>query len=326
MNRFFIFCLLLIIPLNIFGQAGKSTFDYLLLPQSARTSALGGNNVSLIETDVSLIYDNPAALGIEMDMVLNASYMSYISDINIGNVAFAKRIGESSALGIGAMFSNYGNMQETIDGNVVGDLNASDICGNVFFAHDLTSKLRGGIAAKFFYSNYHHNTAIGLGVDLGLSYYDEERKFSFGLVGKNIGRQIKSYDEELYSLPWDIQLGFSKRLPHAPIRLSLTALHLKQWEFDNYNGKKDSFFKTLTKHFIIGVDIIPSDNFWIGVGYNVKRGADMKIENGNKFGGFSAGAGLKVKAFNFAVSMGKYNISATSLMFSVSTSFAEMNL
>ena len=31
---------------------------------------------------------------------------------------------------------------------------------------------------------------------------------------------------------------------------------------------RDSFVKTLAKHFIIGVDFIPSENFWVGVGFN----------------------------------------------------------
>ncbi|MCC8146849.1 MAG: type IX secretion system protein PorQ [Bacteroidales bacterium] len=327
MYRFILICLLFIFPITIWGQTGKSSFDYLLLPQSARSAALGGNNISVIENDVSLIYDNPAFLGTEMDLTFNASYMAYVADIGIGNVAFAKALGERSAIGIGALYSNYGKMQETLEGNViVGDLNANDFCGSIFFSHDLTDKIRGGVTGKFFYSNYHHNTAIGLGVDLGLSYYNSDKEFSFGLVGKNIGRQIKAYEDELADLPWDIQFGFTKKLAQAPIRFSLTAVHLKQWKFDNYNGEEDSFMKTLGKHLIIGLDFIPNDNFWIGLGYNIKRGSDMSLEEGNKLGGFSAGAGLRVKAFSFGCSVGKYNVSATSFMFSVSTSFAEMKL
>ena len=327
MHKFFLICLIISFPLITWGQTGKSSFDYLLLPQSARSSALGGNNISLIENDVSLIYDNPAFLGVEMDMTLNASYMAYIADVGVGNIVFAKALGEKSTIGVGALYSNYGKMKETLEGNViVGDLSASDICGSIFFSHDLTEKIRGGITGKFFYSDYHQNTAIGLGVDLGLSYYNSDKEFSVGLVGKNIGRQIKAYEDEINDLPWDIQLGFSKKLNRAPIRISLTAVHLKQWKFDNYNGKEDSFTKTLWKHMIVGVDFVPNDNFWVGLGYNAKRGADMKLQEGNKLGGFSAGAGIRVKAFSIGCSIGKYNVSATSFMFSVAASFAEMKL
>ena len=327
MYKIFFISLSLICSLSSFAQSGKTSFDYLLLPHSARSAALGGANISVIENDISLVYDNPAFLGEEMDMTINASYMMYVADINVGNVSFAKKLTEKSSIGFGALYSNYGKMKETTEENeILGDLNANDICGTVFFAHDLTNKLRGGITGKFYYSNYHEYTAIGVGVDLGLSYYNEDKTFSFGLVGKNIGRQIKTYDEERAELPWDIQLGLSKRLDRAPIRFSVTGVHLKQWKIKNYNGQEDSFGKTLAKHLIIGVDILPTDNFWIAAGYNGKRSSDMSLEEGNKLGGLSIGAGLWIKSFRVSCAVGKYNVSATSFTLNISTSLAKNSL
>jgi hypothetical protein len=310
------------------AQEGKTAFDYLLLPVSSRSGALGGVNISAIETDASLVYNNPALLGSEMDLNLTVSGLSYLADIKTGSVIFTKALGERSAWGIGVNYASYGKMTETSADNVVlGDLNATDICGNLFFSRDLSDKWRGGITAKFIYSNYYHSTATGIGVDLGLSYYDSDREFSIGLTGKNLGRQITAYDEgELAALPWDIQLGISKKLDHAPIRFSLTGVYLKQWQFDNYYKQKDSFLKTLGKHLIIGVDLIPSDNLWIGVGYNIKRGTDMYIQDGNKFAGFSIGAGLKIKTFAIGCAFGKYHPSASSLLLNISTSFGGNNL
>lgn len=325
-KRFFIF-ILFFQTFSLFAQEGKTSFDYLLLPVSNRSAALGGNNVSLIENDALLVFNNPGLLGNEMNLNLSASYLSYIADVGMGNVIFTKSMGERSAWGVGVNYVHFGKMIETDElDNINGELNATDICGNIFVARDLTEKLRGGITAKFLYSNYYHNTAIGLGVDLGLSYYDSDKNFSIGLAGKNLGRQIKSYEEELAALPWDIQFGFTKKLNHAPIRISTTAIYLKQWQFDHIYKKEEAFFLTLLKHFVIGVDLIPSDNFWIGFGYNIKRGSDMYLKEGNKLGGFSIGAGLKVKYFSFGCSIGKYHTSATSFMLNISTSFAEPEL
>ena len=311
----------------LLAQEGKSTFDFLQLPTSVRAAALGGTNVSIVENDLSLIFQNPAFLGQEMDMSLSAGYMSYVGDIKMGNVAFAKSLGERSAWGVGFVYSDYGKMLETTESNeILGDLNASDICGNIFFSRDLTDKIRGGVAAKFVYSNYAYNTAIGLGVDLGLSYYDRDHNLSIGLAGKNLGRQVKSYETELSDLPWDIQFGFSQKLAHAPIRYSITAVNLKQWQMYNIPGEKDAFGTSLVKHLIFGVDFLFSDNFWVALGYNVKRSSDLHLSEGNKFGGFSIGAGLKVKAFGFGCSIGQYNPSSTSLMLSITTSLAEMKL
>jgi hypothetical protein len=327
MHRFFLIFILSAFLFPVWAQEGKSGFEYLLLPHSAHSSALGGTNISLIENDASFIFDNPSLLGPEMDLTFQANYLAYVADIRMGNVVFTKALGERGAWGIGALYSNYGMMKETTEENIVlGSLIANDICGSIFFSHDLNDKIRGGISGKFLYSNYYHNTAIGLGVDLGLSYYDEDKGFSAGLTGKNIGRQIKAYEEEISGLPWDIQLGITKTLNHAPIRFSITGVYLKQWKLNSFRGGEDSFFKTLGKHLIIGVDFIPSNNFWIGLGYNVKRGVDMYQEEGNKLGGFSAGAGLRLKSFSFGCAVGKYNTAATSFMLSVATSFAEMKL
>jgi hypothetical protein len=309
-----------------FAQEGKSTFNFLMLPNSVHASALGGNNISIIENDLSLVYQNPGLLGQEMDKSFNASYLSYIADISMGNIAFAKSLGERSSWGVGVIYSNYGKMLETDKEQIIGDLNASDICGNIFFSRDLTEKIRGGVAAKMVYSNYAHNTAIGLGVDLGLSYYDPEKNLSIGLTGKNIGRQIKAYEEELANLPWDIQLGYSKKLSQAPIRYSITGIYLNEWKFYNLQGEKDAFMKTLFKHLVFGVDFLPSDNLWIALGYNVRRGADLSLTEGNKMAGFTIGAGLRVKAFSFGCSVGQYHPAATSFMLHVSTSLAEMKL
>jgi len=311
----------------LLAQGGKSVFDFLQLPTSVRAAALGGTNVSIIENDLSLVFQNPAFLGQEMNLSLSAGYLSYVGDIKMGNIAFAKALGERSAWGVGFVYSDYGKMLETTEDNVIlGDLNASDICGNIFFSRDLTDKIRGGVAAKFIYSNYAYNTAIGLGVDLGLSYYDRDHNLSIGFTGKNLGRQIKSYETDLADLPWDIQFGLSQKLAHAPIRYSITAVNLNQWQFYNVDGAKDAFSTTLLKHFIFGVEFLFTDNFWVGLGYNTKRSSDLHLIEGNKFGGFSIGAGLKVKAFGFGCSFGQYNPSSTSLMLSITTSLAEMKL
>lgn len=75
-------------------------------------------------------------------------------------------------------------------------------------------------------------------------------------------------------------------MAHAPIRVSVTAMHLKQWKFkyvDETLAEKnleDSFVQTLAKHLVFGVDFLPSDNFWVGLGYNPKANMDMKLKEG----------------------------------------------
>jgi hypothetical protein len=88
----------------------------------------------------------------------------------------------------------------------------------------------------------------------------------------------------------------------------------------------DFSFKTFTKHWVLGLDYVPSDNFWIGIGFNPKTNADMKLQGGNILSGFSGGAGISVKMFDVGVSVAKYHPSALSLLVSVSTTLGDFKL
>ncbi len=313
----------------IFSQETDNVFDFLKLPVSSRIDALGGENVSVVENDLSMIFHNPAFLGPEMNLDVNLGYVNYLADINAGSVAFAKSMGERSAWGVGVNYIDYGTFEGTdIENIYIGDISAKDICFNGFFSRDLTDRLRGGVAAKVIYSTFEQYTSVGLAVDVGLSYYNADKNFSAGLVGKNLGRQVKAYNEDRASLPWDIQIGMTQRLNHAPVRFSLTALHLTQWEFDSVvegDTSEDSFFTTFFKHLVFGAEFLLSDNFWVGVGYNPKIGSDMSLETGNKLGGFSGGAGIRVKAFDIGVAVSKYHPSATSFHVNVTTSLSDFH-
>ncbi|MDR1937185.1 MAG: type IX secretion system protein PorQ [Tannerellaceae bacterium] len=306
------------------AQNGEEVFTFLRYPASARVNALGGNNVSLVENDPSLVFHNPALAGAEMDGMVNLNYMNFISDIHLGSALYTKALGETGAWGIGANFISYGNFKQTTAEKLIeGEFSVEDVSLNAVYSRNLSEKWRGGIALKFLYSSLESYSSIGLAVDAGLSYYDSEKEFSAGVVLKHAGAQLKAYYDERQKLPWDIQLGLSKRMAHAPFRLSLTAMYLNTWDFSYidhtapaYAG--DTFFQTLVKHFVVGVDFIPSENFWLGLGFNPKTNADMKLQNGNGLGGFSAGGGVKIKAFDVGVSVARYHPSALSLMLSVS--------
>lgn len=314
---------------TVAAQSGDQVFTFLRYPSSTRANALGGNVVSLVERDPSLIFHNPALLGGEMDGMVNLNYMNYIADINVGSVLFTKAWKERGAWGIGATYLSNGTIKgTTIDNLPLGDITAKDINVSGFFSYDLSDKWRGGVSMKFLYSNMDIYTSLGLCVDAGLSYYNSEKEFSFGFALKNIGAQLKPYDEVRQKMPWDIQMGITKRMNHAPIRLTVTAMHLNRWKFDYVNDadnsyKGDNFFQSFIKHVVIGIDYVPSDNFWLGIGYNPKTTLDMKLQGGNALAGFSGGAGVKIKMFDVGVSVAKYHPSALSMMLSISTTLSD---
>ncbi|MDR0825489.1 MAG: type IX secretion system protein PorQ [Prevotella sp.] len=314
---FFIF-----LPVMIYSQDGNDSYDFLRLPSSAHIGALGGYNVSIVERDPSTVFHNPALLGGEMDGMINVNYLNYISDINAGSAIFTKAIKERGALAVGVTYINYGTFKEASPEDVVlGTFSAQDMALQATYSYDLSDKWRGGLSLKALYSTLADYSSFGLAVDAGLSYFDPEKDLAFGLVLNNIGAQLKAYDTERQKTPWDIRMGLTWRLAHAPFRISVTGMYLNRWKL-NYIDKTttendDNFIQTAFKHLVFGIDFVPSDNFWVGAGFNPKTNADMKLMEGNGLGGFSAGAGFKVSRFNVGVSYAKYHPSASSLMVSV---------
>jgi hypothetical protein len=323
--------LLFCLPVFAFSQGGNDAYTFLRFPASTRVSALGGHSVSVVELEPALAFHNPALLGGEMDNMINVNYINYISDVNIGSAIFTKAFRERSSWGIGATYINYGNMKETtVNDEYLGMFSVQDVGVHAFYSYDLSDKWRGGLSGKALFSTIADYSSFGLAFDAGLSYFNSENDFSFGVALKNVGAQLKSYHDERQKIPWDLQMGITKRMAHAPIRVSVTAMHLNKWKFDYVEDTEintdDNFVKTALKHLVFGVEFLPSDNFWLAIGLNPKTKMDMKLTSGNGLGGFSVGGGVKVSRFNVGASVARYHPSATSMMVSVVISLSDAKL
>ena len=310
------------IPLFIHAQEGDDGYAILRFPTSSRVGALGGYSVSLVEADPSLVFHNPALMGGEMDGRLNVNFMNYIADVKTGSAVFTKAFRERSTWGVGATYIHYGSMKETtVSNEQLGTFSVHDIGLHGFYSYDLSEKWRGGLSLKALYSTIAEYYSFGLAVDAGLSYYHSEKNLSVGIALKNVGAQLKSYYEERQHIPWDLQIGVTKRISHAPVRFSVTAMYLNQWKFKYLDrtsaAKEDKFLETALKHLVFGIEFLPTDNLWLGVGLNPKTRMDMTLPSGNGLGGFTIGGGIKVSRFDVGASVARYHPSATSIMVSI---------
>ncbi len=122
-------------------------------------------------------------------------------------------------------------MKETDENNIqMGEFSAKDIAIAGYFSYMLGEKFAGGIAAKFITSYIGDYNSIAVGVDLGINYYDPETEWSVSCVAKNLGGQLKAYDDEYEKMPIDLQLGVTKRFANAPFRVSATLVNLNHWD------------------------------------------------------------------------------------------------
>lgn len=314
---FWLFCMM------ITAQENASVFNFLRLPASAHITALGGKTISLIEDDASFIFQNPALASSVSDKTLNLNFLTYLQGSKTGSAAFVKTAGEASTWGVGAQFASYGSLKETTpSGEVIGEFSAIDLSVNATYAYLLSERWAGGVTAKIIYSGYGDYNACALAVDLGLNYYNPDKDFSFSIVAAQAGGQVKSFGDTRERLPFDLAVGFTKKMTHAPIRISVTMNDLTRWNSNYYfNPEGESKFGTiLMNHFSFGVDLLASDNIYLSAGYNFRRANEMAVAGKSHGAGLSAGAGLQLNRFKIGLAYAQYHLSAPS--FSISLNYS----
>lgn len=295
------------------AQDSRTGYNFLKLPVSAHAAALGGDNISIIEDDESMIFNNPALLSSVSDKTINLNYMNYMSGANTASAAFNRIIKERASVAASAQFIDYGKMKEVDENNVqTGEFSAKDISIAGYFSYMLTDRIAGGITAKFVTSYIGDYNSIAMGVDLGLNYYDPDKEWSVSLVAKNLGGQLKAYDDQYDRMPIDVQLGASKRFAHMPFRISATLVDLNHLDYKFIN------------HLVAGADIIISPTIWVGIGYNFRRANEMKIaetDGSSSHGaGLSFGAGINLERFKLNLAYGKYHVSSSSILINLAYS------
>ena len=67
-------------------------------------------------------------------------------------------------------------------------------------------------------------------------------------------------------------------------------------------------------HFVVGVDVLPTDLFYITAGYNFRRAAELKAAGSTHGAGLTFGAGVNVKKFSLGLAYAKYHVSCPSFM------------
>lgn len=309
------------------GGSEDKVYRFLNLPNSANVSALGGYNVSLQNRDVNMVFQNPALLsgGVHRDAAVN--YTQYIGHIGYGSAVYAQDIDSLSHWAVSVNYISYGSFDGYTEEDIpTGDFSAGDFCLNAVYSRRLADRVMAGIALKPIYSHLETYYSFGLAVDVGANYYDPENDFSIGLVLKNIGVQFKGYysedgDQHREDLPWDIRLGVTKRLAHAPFRFSLSYINLNRWNLD-YSNDKIEWGDMLFRHIIIGLEFIPANNFNIIAAYNHRRSKEFALGNTRSANGFSFGVNFHVSKFTLGAAYAQYAASGNTFSVSLGTNVA----
>lgn len=289
---------------------GATAYAFVQVPASAHAAALGGENITIIEDDPALVYHNPALLASVSDNTIGAHYMNYMGGQHTAGATYSRVLRKRCSVAGALLYTNYGSMIETDEaGAELGTFSANDIAIAGTISYMFNDHWAGGATVKWLASFIGGYNSMAVGVDFGLNYYDAEHEWSVSAVAKNLGGQIKAYDEVYESMPIDVQVGVSKRFKALPVRVSLTWTDLTHWHY--------AFFR----HLAIGVDANLSRQIWVGMGYNFRRGNEMTVGQGEDAGshgaGLSVGGGINMRQFSLSMAYTKYHVATSALLFNV---------
>ena len=332
-----------LLPIIGFSQiGGNSTFQFLNLPVSARVAAGGGSILPVWDDDLNLTSQNPSLLNSSMSNKFTLNYVSYISDINYGGFNYARSFDKYGNFSLGFTTIDYGDfLSSDVTGEITGTFSANETALNLMWSKPIDSLFQFGINIKGISSSLENYQSYGIAADIGLTYH--KQNFTASLVMKNLGRQLKTYYTEGNSepLPFNVQMGFSQKLNHAPFRFSVILQHLEKFDLSyinpvdqnqiidpisgevQNNNKIADFGKKAFNHIILAAEFIPSKNFFFTLAYNAQRRNEMSISTKSGTVGFSWGLGVNISKFRFSFGRARYHLAGASNHFSISTNLSQ---
>jgi hypothetical protein len=289
--------------------AGNAVYNFLELPNSAKITALGGLNISSIGNDLGLAMYNPSLLSSDMENQIHVGVKPYYAGIQQYDLFTAKYWEQKKIVwGFGVHYLDYGNINMTdIAGNDIGWMHPNDYAVQLSAASDYIPNIRIGSTLKYIHSNYGLYKSNAVAMDIGLKYLSTNTLSQVSLLVKNVGMQIGN-ETHKQDLPFNLILGWTKKVEYAPIQFSLTADRLSVWNNSYYDPvyaqsqtlSAPSALQNVFNHLTIGTEIFIGEQVDIDLGYNIIRRYDLNIQDqANGLNGFSAGMGLKFERLNF---------------------------
>lgn len=310
---------------------GQSVYQFLNLAPSARQAALGGKTLTIVDYDVNQALFNPATINQEMHKRLSVNYHNFFGDVSYGNAAYAVTFDQHiQTFTVNMQYINYGNFEGRDEiGNLTNDFTGNEGALSVGYAYNIPwTDTYFGANVKLITSKLETYSSFGTAVDLGFLHVDRKNDIIYAITVRNIGFQLKPYEDTNENLPLAVEAGISQLVENVPIRWHLTLENLQKWNigFANPNRaqntldgevipEKTSFFNNALRHVIIGAELFPEKGFNLRAGYNFRRGQELSIVEQRNFSGISAGIGIKFGKIKFDYAFTRYTLASNTSTF-----------
>jgi hypothetical protein len=309
---------------------GQSAFSFLRLSSYPLMNALGGANTSVISDDPTTAAHNPALLRSMHHGQMTAAFNAHPAGMRqLGWMMTSVPARWGTIVSGGIDMFDYGTASQTdAAGNILGDFSARDIAVRVSAGGRYLEHWHGGVSLKGAFSRYGIYRSGAVLADVGLNYHDSAQGFQAGILFRNMGAQWRTYDQVGEDMPFDVQLGVTKRLKYAPLQFSLTAHRLHRFDllyrdtlFIADNGWPQTgggFAEKLLRHMTLSVQGFVGERIDLAMGYSFMRRGELSIPGAaNGLAGFSLGAGVGLRRLKFRYARSVHRPGAAFSQFSI---------
>ncbi|MFC2087912.1 type IX secretion system protein PorQ, partial [Bacteroidota bacterium] len=231
-------------------------------------------------------------------------------------------------LALGIFYIDYGSFYEADEtGKILGNFTAREYAFHISYARPIDSFFTVGINLKPVLSQLEKYQSFGLLSDIGFTYHSETQLLTVACVLKNIGYQLSSYDGKNHEpVPFEIQLGLTKKLAHAPFRFTFLVHDLETYDL-RYEKEDDiqtdffgveqettmlnKFTDNVLRHLNVGFEFVPLESFYAALSMNFQRRMELMIESRPWVSGISWGFGLKIKRIQFGYAYSYYHLAGS---------------
>lgn len=298
---------------------GDAAYSFLKNSPSTQFTALGSVHITGMGNDLSLAFVNPALMRQPMHQQVSANFSMFFAGIrqfHAQGAFYHERSG--TMFGAGVQYMHYGSATQTDpSGNVIGEFRPRDYAIQLSASRRYLERWYYGLNVKFIQSNYGPYGSTALALDFGLNYLDSAKGWHLGFLARNMGTQLKTYAGQGEDMPFDLQLGMTKRFIGTPFGVSVTAHRLHQFNlayndtsFNRDNGYPDlstGFMANFFRHFVFAGQVYAGDKLEFTLAYNVLRRAELKVPNATGgLSGISLGVGLTLPKLQFRFARSQY--------------------
>jgi hypothetical protein len=319
---------------NYAQKGGSNLYGFLNnFNQNATIASLGMDFVCVWTDDINLVLSNPSLLSERVNNDFSLTYTDIFAGIAQYSLAYSHTFKTFGSFAFGVQYLNYGKFSYTEangdyhynDNGTTQTFYVSDYAFHIAWGKQLDENVFIGATVKPVISQYESYSAFALAFDVAASYIGTNRLWGLTFMLRNFGSQLKSFNTEKETMPFDVAINVSKKLKHAPLTLYASFTDINRWNLrmedplnvsqqtdieGNIINEESAFLNELDnafRHLLVGIKLSPFKYFDISLGYSWKRNREMSVGDAFSLTGLSYGINVYIKQFTLSYARSEYH-------------------